>query len=90
MPQTPKQSNYAFYTALALDILGAAAIGLGVKQNLNAKQYYKDYKNMPKNLSEEEYKNVYKEVESAQTDRNILYTVGGVLLTMGIMVHVWF
>ncbi|MDR3000812.1 MAG: hypothetical protein LBU89_06060 [Fibromonadaceae bacterium] len=83
-PKTP------FYTALALDLLGAAAIGFGIYQNSNAQKLYKKYENMDKNLNNNEYKNAYREVESAKTDRDILYTVGGVLLTMGIMVHVWF
>jgi len=89
IPHTQK-SNSTFYIALTLDLLGAAAIGIGIYQNTNASNLHKDYKNMPKYLSRDEYNNKYKEVEAAKTDRNILYAVGGALLAAGIGVHILF
>ncbi|MCL2282944.1 MAG: hypothetical protein FWC26_06465 [Fibromonadales bacterium] len=90
MPEVSKKSKTPFYVALGLDILGAAVLGIGVYNNAYMNNLYKDYKNMPFNLNEEEYKNEYKKVEAAKTDRNILYVVGSTLLLTGIAFHIYF
>ena len=85
IPQTPKKSNTPFYIAMSLDILGAAAIGLGIYQHFNANSLYDDYEKLPHND-----RKALQKANDAQQMRNVWLTVGGGLLAAGIAVHIWF
>ena len=85
-----KKSKTPFYVAVGLDVLGAALLGLGIYQHIDASDKYETYKNMPKNLPEEEYSKAYKDVDATKTDRNIFYAIGSALLVTGIAVHIYF
>jgi len=89
-PQLEKKSSTPFLIALSLDILGAAAIGFGVYQHINANKLHDDYKKMPDGKPQKEYDSALKKANDAQQMRNIGLSVGGALLATGIAVHVWF
>jgi len=77
----------SFWVAVGLDVLGAAALGIGVWQHTVAAGHYDDYK---KSSDVAEKKDIKEKVESAATMSNIFYITGGVLLAAGIGVHIWF
>jgi len=87
---TPQKSNSAFTIALSLDFLGAAVIGFGIYQHINANKLYDDYKNMTKDFSPEECERALEKANSAKQKRNTFYTIGSTLLASGIFVHIWF
>jgi hypothetical protein len=96
LPATQK-SRTPFFTALTLDILGAAAIGFGVYQNSNVSKMQSDYRNFEAPKNEAEYQELQRKkademskINNAKTMRNIAYGVGGALLATGIAVHIWF
>jgi len=79
---TQKSYNWL---AISLDILGAAAIGFGIYQHINANSLYDDYKNLP-----HDDRNALQKANDAQKMRNIGLTMGTALLATGIAVHIWF
>jgi len=97
IPAEPKKSKTSFWVAIGLDILGAAAIGLGVYNNAKARDYYNEYKDIRQNATLEQYFEQqsafdakYRKVEKAEKMRNIFYATGGALLLGGVVVHIWF
>jgi hypothetical protein len=99
IPAEPKKSNTSFWVAVGLDVLGAAAIGLGVYNNSKVTKAIKDSENLMKNVPGEqeqyakregEFRSKYKEAQDTEDMRNIFYGVGGALLLGGIAVHIWF
>jgi len=97
IPSEPKKSINSAWVAIGLDVLGAAAIGLGIYNNSKAGGYYDECKSIMKNVSLEQYaekktefNDKYKKVQSAETARNIFYATGGALLLGGVAVHIWF
>jgi len=76
------------FVAIGLEILGAAAIGYGVYENIKANDAYDDYNK--RGQSSDYYDDAYKKARSSATKRNIAYIAGGVLLASGIGVHIWF
>jgi len=99
---TQSKTKTSFWVALGLDVLGGAAIGLGIYYNSKAGKYYDETENLSnrdktKPRNETEYKNnkiAYEakqdEMKSAEITRNIFYATGGALLLGGISVHIWF
>jgi len=93
----PQKGGGSFWVALGLDVLGAAAIGLGVYNNAKANDYYSESEKILKNVpplqyakKQSEFNSKYKKVQSAETMRNVFYATGGALLVGGIAVHIWF
>jgi len=87
-PAEPKKINNSFWVAVGLDVLGATAIGLGIYQNSQMKDYYN--KAVGLKNGGEEFKPTYKKAQDANSWRNIFYATGGTLLLCGIAVHIWF
>jgi hypothetical protein len=81
---------WAFWTAIGLDVLGAAGLAFGVYQTVNAGNLYDDYKALPESTAQSDMDSAWKKVESATTMRNISYIAGGVLLAGGISLHIAF
>jgi len=99
IPAEPKKTKTSFWVAVGLDALGLAALGLGIYNNSKASDYYSEFKKLREDLPATEgqyqakknaYEAKYKEVQSAETARNIFYATGGALLLGGIAVHIWF
>ncbi|MCL1966320.1 MAG: hypothetical protein FWF67_00390 [Fibromonadales bacterium] len=88
VPAEPKKSNNSLWVAIGLDVLGAAALGVGIYQNSQMKDYYNEAVSLKKEGNE--YKKNYKKAQDAQSMRNILYATGGALLLGGIAVHILF
>jgi TolB-like protein len=83
-----KPSKTAFWVAIGLDLAGAGLLVAGYLKDNELKDTYKDY-----NIDEKDrpfYDDAWKNVESAKTQRNLFYIVGGVLLASGIGVSLWF
>jgi len=83
-----EKSNVSFWVGLGLDVLGAAAIGVGFLQNSKMEDSFKKYGES--GLSPEAYNKHWEDAESSRTNRNIFYIAGGVLLASGIGVHICF
>jgi len=88
IPIEPKKGGNSFWVAVGLDVLGAAAIGFAVYKNSEMNSAYDRYKVRGK--SGDYYETAWKEAESSQKMRNVLYVVGGLVLASGIGVHIWF
>jgi len=95
IPAEPQKTS--FWVAIGLDILGAAAIGLGVYNDKKAKDNYSEYKKIRQDVTLEQYTEQqsafeakYEKVEKAEKMRNIFYATGGALLLGGVAVHIWF
>jgi len=88
--QLEKKSNASFYVALSLDLLGAAMLGLGAYQHINAGKLYDNYKKMPHGMPKKEYDSALKKSNDAKQMRDIGLCLGSVLLATGITVHIWF
>jgi len=71
------------FVAIGLDVLGVAALGIGMYQNSQMTNHYDDY------LKTKDMKS-YDKASDAQSSRNIFYIAGGVLLLSGIGVHIFF
>jgi len=83
-----KPSRIIFGTAIALDVLGVAFISAGVYKNGKTKEEYDKYNE--RGQTAEYYKDARKKVDKEREQRNMFYIIGGVLLTTGIGVHIWF
>nr|AGS54406.1 hypothetical protein [uncultured bacterium contig00104] len=83
------KSAAAFWTALALDALGAGFVIYGVTQHFAAKKAHDDYMDM-KSGTAEEFESAWKKVEDAKSNRTLFYVIGGVSLGLGIGVHIAF
>jgi hypothetical protein len=102
IPAEPKKSKNSFWVAIGLDVLGAAAFGLGIYNNSRSVYYSGESKKLWENVPDpvpypNEYldsKNAfdakYKKMQNAETARNIFYATGCALLLGGIAVHIWF
>ena len=97
IPVESAKSNNSLWIALGLDVLGAAAFGLGIYNNAKSSDYYNKSKNIIKDVTPEQYAErksefnaKYKKAQDAETARNIFYATGGALLLSGIAVHIWF
>ncbi|MCL2284667.1 MAG: hypothetical protein FWC26_15235 [Fibromonadales bacterium] len=88
MPQQAKKTSTI--VAVALDFLGAAMLGFGIYQHINANSLNDEYVNMPQNLPQEQYVRALRKANDALERRNIGYAVGGALLAAGVAVHIWF
>ncbi len=82
-----KSGNSAIWVAIGLDVLGAAAIGIGLWQNSEADKLHKKYSDLK---DPDALEGAGEKVESTATRRNIFYIAGGALLAAGIGVHIWF
>jgi hypothetical protein len=78
------------WVAIALDVLGAAALGVGVWQNSVAGEEQKNYMALPIGTPQAQLDAAFKKADDATTLRNIGYAVGGVLLATGITFHIVF
>jgi hypothetical protein len=97
IPAEPQKSSNLFWAGVGLEVLGAAAIGLGIYQNSKSSKYYEDSEKLRKNVTSANYAESKKkfeakldDMESAETARNIFYAAGSALLLGGVAVHIWF
>jgi len=99
IPTEPKKTKTSFWIALSLDILGTGAIGLGIYNNAKSIEYYNKSKELREAVPNDEaeyqknqtaYKTEYKKVSKAEKTRNIFYATGGILLSSGLVIHIWF
>jgi len=88
VPAEPTKTKNSFWVAVGLDVLGVAAIGLGIYQNSQMNEYYNKAADLKK--EGKEYEGTYKKAQDANSLRNIFYVTGGALLLGGVAVHVWF
>jgi len=88
IPAEPRKSGNSFWVAVGLDVLGAAIIGFAVYENSEVDSAYDRYK--IRGNTTDYYDTMWKDVESSQKTRNVLYVVGGLVLASGIGVHIWF
>jgi len=88
----PQKSSKSFYIAIGLDIIGAAVLGFGIYQHINASSLQDDYKKMPWLPPEQhgQYEDARKKANDATTMGNIGIAIGSALLATGIAVHIWF
>jgi len=73
------------YTAIGLDVLGAAALVYGYTENNNVVKYAERRFDNGK-----EYVKNGPEADRAATRRNVAYIAGGVLLASGVAIHILF
>ena len=97
IPAEPKKNKNSLWVAIGLDVLSAAALGLGIYNNAKSSDYYSEYKNIRQNATLEQYleqqsafEAKYEKVQKAEKMRNIFYATGSVLLLGGVAVHIWF
>jgi hypothetical protein len=79
----------SFYTAVALEVVGAGLLAYGLVSNFQAAAKYDDYKGV-KAVGRAQYDAAWKEVEDAQSRRNLLYILGGATLGLGVGLHIAF
>ncbi len=84
---TEKSGGNSIWVAIGLDVLGAAAIGIGLWQNSEADKLQKKYSELK---DPDALQGAGEKAESAATRRNIFYIAGGALFAAGIGVHIWF
>jgi len=85
---TESKIKTSTFVAIGLDVLGVAALGVGMYKNSKKTDYYDESVKLKK--EGKEYKETYNKAQDAQSSRNIFYIAGGVLLLSGIGVHVFF
>ena len=97
IPAEPKKIKNSFWVALGLDVLGGAAIGLGIYNNARVSDYRSDCEKIKKEVdlagyeaAERLFDDKHKKMQNAGTARNIFYATGGALLLGGVAVHIWF
>jgi hypothetical protein len=99
IPAEPKKSKNSVWVAVGLDVLGAAAIGLGIYYNAKSSDYHRESQALlnDRSYKQEQYQEKkaafdakYKKMQNAETARNIFYATGSALLLGGISVHIWF
>jgi len=78
----------SFWVAIGLDVLGAAAIYAGYRKDNEMAKSLDIYR--VRGQSRSYYGNAWEDVESNRSSRNTLYVIGGVFLTSGIGLHIWF
>jgi TolB-like protein len=91
-PEVPKVKPFprtSFWVAVGLDLVGAGLIVAGYMKDVEAKSAYDDYNNIERE-DQEAINDAWKKVESGKTQRNVFYIIGGIILTSGIGVHIWF
>jgi len=86
----PQNSYKLLAVTLTLDVIGAAMLGFGIYQHINANNLHDEYKDLPRGLPPEQYDNALQKANEALKRRDIGYAIGGTLLAAGIAVHIWF
>jgi hypothetical protein len=84
-----KRSKAFFYTAVALDALGAGFLIYGLINNFQANSKYDDYKSL-EGVPRSQYDSAWKDVTDAQSRRNLFYILGATSLGLGVGVHIVF
>jgi len=90
-PEVPKVKPFprtSTWVGLGLELAGAGLLVAGYLKDRKMKEAYDAY-----NVTIEEqsyYDNTWDKVESNRTQRNVFYILGGVILTSGIGLHIWF
>jgi len=99
---TESKIKTSFWVALGLDVLGGAAIGLGIYYNSVTNDYHSKSEKLLNNIPnpkqnpkefldrEKEFNEKYNKAQNAKTSRNIFYATGSTLLLGGVAVHIWF
>jgi len=90
VPKSEPKPKAPIWVPVGLDVLGVAALGLGIYFSGKADKDYKSYKNMENDLPKKKYDSAYDDVKSAAVKRNIFYATGTALLLAGVTVHIWF
>jgi hypothetical protein len=87
---TPRPgTSWSTWTAVGLDVLGAAGLAFGIWQGMRADDLYGRYKDISQGTPDD-LESAWKKVDQASTMRNIGYIAGGVLLAGGITLHIVF
>jgi hypothetical protein len=97
-----KAQKAGTWLALSLEALGAVALGFGVFHNMAAKESYNEYKyevncaagrgavnHAPADCARNA-EGFRSDVKGAVKARDNFYTIGGILLASGIVIHFWF
>ena len=79
-----------FWTAVALDVIGAGLIAYGVVKNSEIGDLQKDYDALNESSPQEDFTDKRNKMDDAKSIRNIMYISGGISLAAGIGVHIWF
>jgi hypothetical protein len=82
----PKPLGKSFWVGGALDVIGAALLAFGVVKYFEGERRHSDYRSM----SSGDFEAVWKNTEKSQNAANILFWSGGVVLGLGIGVHIIF
>jgi len=88
VPKVKEPLKTSFWVAIGLDVLGAGLLVAGYLKDKELKDTFAGYGYVGRDQSY--YDNIWDNVESVQTQRNVFYIVGGVLLASGVGVHIWF
>ena len=89
MKEQNKKENNSKYLAFALDLAGAVFLYLGYENDKELVDKYYEYGSMGI-ASRSTYDKAWEKVEDTKSTRNIYYVLGGLLLTSGIGIHIWF
>ena len=74
--------------AVALDIVGVVLVSAGLMANANMQNALDKYGKTEKDPAY--YEDIWRDVKSNRSARNILYIAGGLALASGVGVHIWF
>jgi len=87
-----KPVKTSFYVAIGLDLAGAGLLVAGYLREQDLKSAYDKYKKNEYNKpnGQVDFDNAWDDAKKVQTQRNVFYIVGGVLLASGVGVHIWF
>jgi len=90
--EADKTVSGSFWGALALDVIGVVALGIGIAKDNDVKNNYADYKSLSRSSGhgQKDIDNAWQKADDAKTARNVSYVVGGLFLAAGIGVHIWF
>jgi hypothetical protein len=82
----------SFLVAVGLDFVGAGLLVAGYLKDKDMAAAYDKYKKDEYNKAngQADFDNAWDNYESGKTKRNVFYIVGGIILTSGIGVHIWF
>jgi len=85
-----KKGSTSFWVALALDAIGAGLMVYGYMQDRAAVDKHKEYRALNDSFSGSDFNDAWQAVDDAKTARNVSFVAGGLFLTAGIGVHIWF
>jgi len=84
-----KPVKTSFYVAVGLDLVGAGLFVAGYLKDKDLNDAYDKYSKVPVD-DRPTFDKAWDKVESGKTQRNVFYILGGIILTSGIGMHIWF